>query len=167
MNMNIFDIIAALYFGIGCISAAVALVELSSIGKGLSKGLPFTFLGIMYFGNLILWPLFIPMSIKQYREIQKHIALEKKIGKTIENLKGEHDEQLAAFIDGLSKRYPEVSFAKLTRIAVAVSRWEEKRIAKFVEEERKRGERYVDVSFWRGWSECAWYLLKYIKPPKR
>ena len=79
----------------------------------------------------------------------------------------EHDKQLSSLIEDLSKRYPEVSFAKLSRIAVAVSRWEEKRIAKIVEEERKRGDRYVFVSFWRGWSGCAECVLKKIKPSKR
>lgn len=110
--------------------------------------------------------IFVFVGVLVALRIRKQIIV-RNVGEMVENLKGEHNEQLAVFINSLSKRYPDVSFAKLTRIAVAVSRWEEKRIAKFVEEERKRGERYVDVSFWRGWSECAWYLLKYIKPPKR
>ena len=58
----------------------------------------------------------------------------------------EHDEQLSAFIDSLSKRYPEVSFAKLSRIAVAVSRWEVKRTTEIVEEELKRAYRCKDFS---------------------
>lgn len=58
----------------------------------------------------------------------------------------EHDEQLAVFINSLSKRYPEVSFAKLTRIAVAVSRWEVERMTKIAKEEVKRAERCKDLS---------------------
>ena len=89
----------------------------------------------------------------------------------------EHDDQLAAFINSLSKRYPEVSFAKLSRIAVAVSRWEVKRMIKIAKEELKRGERGKEISdkaaeqgnyhFWDGYEACAEYLQKNIKPSKR
>ena len=174
--MIITDIIAALYFGIGCISAVAVLIEFCSIGKELPKGLPFAFLGIMFFGNLILWPGFIPISIKQYREILKHIA-RSGVGKTNENLKDDHNEQLAVFINKLSKRYPEVSFAKLSRIAVAVSRWEVKRMTEIAEEEFKRAERCKDLSaaaseqenftFWDGYEACAKFLLSGVKPSKR
>ena len=165
--MTIENIIGLAYLVIGGISAGVALVELCSIGKKLPKGLPFTFLGIMFFGNLILWPIFIPTSIKQYREIKKQIAL-KNVGKVSESMEPEHDDQLATFIDNLSKRYPEVSFAKLSRIAVAVSRWETERAVKIIEEEMKRAEKCKGLSddrfseyfeFWDGYGACAEYLF--------
>lgn len=108
--------------------------------------------------------------------IRKQIIV-RNVGEMIENLKGEHNEQLAAFIDDLSKRYPEVSFAKLSRIAVAVSRWEVKRMTEIAEEELKRADRCKDLSdataeqgdyhFWLGYEACAEYLLENIKPPKR
>ena len=108
--------------------------------------------------------------------IRKQIIV-RNVGKMIENLKGNHDEQLAAFIAGLSKRYPEVSFAKLSRIAVAVSRWEVKRMTEIAEEELKRADRCKDLSdaaaeqkeytFWDGYEACAEYLLENIKPSKR
>ena len=108
--------------------------------------------------------------------IRKQIIV-RNVGKTIENLKGEHNEQLAVFINSLSKRYPEVSFAKLTRIAVAVSRWEVKRMTEIAEEELKRADRCKDESdataeqgdyhFWLGYEACAEYLLENIKPSKR
>lgn len=170
--MSIDVIIALAYFGIGCISAAVAMVELCSIGEKLPKGLPFVFLGIMFFGNFMLWPIFIPESIKQYREIQKHIALD-NVGKVSKNIVSEHNEQLAVFINSLSKRYREVSFAKLSRIAVAVSRWEVKRMTEIAKEELKRAERCKDLSdaaaeqkeytFWDGYEACAEYLLKNLR----
>ena len=108
--------------------------------------------------------------------IRKQIIV-RNVGKMVENLKGEHNEQLAAFIDSLSKRYPEVSFAKLSRIAVAVSRWEVKRMTEIAEEELKRADRCKDLSritadqgnyyFWEGYEACAEFLLENIKPPKR
>lgn len=39
-------------------------------------------------------------------------------------------DDLSAEIDYLSKRYPEVSFAKLTRIAVHVAKWQKNRLMK-------------------------------------
>jgi len=69
----------------------------------------------------------------------------RNVGETIENRKDDHDEQLAALIAELSKRYPEVSFAKLSRIAVAVSRWEVERMTKIAEEELKGAERCKDL----------------------
>lgn len=108
--------------------------------------------------------------------IRKQIIV-RNVGEMIENLKDEHNEQLAVFINSLSKRYPEVSFAKLSRIAVAVSRWEVKRMTEIAEEELKRADRCKDLSdataeqgdyhFWLGYEACAEYLLENIKPPKR
>jgi len=76
--------------------------------------------------------------------IRKQIIV-RNVGETIENRKDDHDEQLAALIAELSKRYPEVSFAKLSRIAVAVSRWEVERMTKIAEEELKGAERCKDL----------------------
>lgn len=108
--------------------------------------------------------------------IRKQIIV-RNVGKVSKSMEPEHNEQLAAFIDGLSKRYPEVSFAKLSRIAVAVSRWEVKRMTEIAEEELKRADRCKDLSdataeqgdyhFWLGYEACAEYLLENIKPPKR
>ena len=104
--------------------------------------------------------------------IRKQIIV-RNVGEMVENLKGEHNEQLAVFINSLSKRYREVSFAKLSRIAVAVSRWEVKRMTEIAKEEVKRAERCKDLSdaaaeqkeytFWDGYEACAEYLLKNLR----
>lgn len=100
----------------------------------------------------------------------------KNVGEMIENLKDEHNEQLATLIASLSKRYPEVSFAKLSRIAVAVSRWEVKRMTEIAEEELKRADRCKDLSdaaaeqkeytFWDGYGACAEYLKRILENEK-
>ena len=39
-------------------------------------------------------------------------------------------ENLSEYINELSKQFPEVSFAKLSRIAVRVAKWQKQQIAK-------------------------------------
>jgi len=136
-----------------------------------------SFISLMFIGFslLLAWPLCIAIYIDHTRRLKRNKILN-NILEVSRNIKLEHDEQLATFIDGLSKRYPEVSFAKLSRIAVAVSRWEVERITKIAEEELKRADRCKDLSdataeqkeytFWDGYEACAEYLLGNIKPPK-
>lgn len=120
----------------------------------------------MRFCLILSWPLCIVIYIDHIRKLKRNKTLN-NVREVSKNIVSEHDEQLATFIDNLSKRYPEVSFAKLSRIAVAVSRWETKRTIKILEEERKRAERCKNLSdaefseyfkFWDGYGNCAEYL---------
>ena len=111
--------------------------------------------------------IFFFVSLLVALRIRKQIIV-RNVGKVSESMELEHDDQLATFIDNLSKRYPEVSFAKLSRIAVAVSRWETERAVKIIEEEMKRAEKCKGLSddrfseyfeFWDGYGACAEYLF--------
>ena len=51
---------------------------------------------------------------------------EKKELKKIENASDNENQKLGEFISELSKQFPEVSFAKLSRIAVRVAKWVER-----------------------------------------
>ena len=84
-----------------------------------------------------------PVS-KNYRERYKRIAQSEKFKKIYEGMsvgeimhvEGEEpvSEDLGDYINELSKQFPEVSFAKLSRIAVRVAKWQkEQMMAKAVD----------------------------------
>ena len=76
-------------------------------------------------------------------------------------------EDLEAEIVSLSKQFPEVSFAKLSRIAVRVAKWQKGRIADIVKQYADKGEKnyqdsYVNdgkcstsTCYWDGYRDCA------------
>jgi len=80
-----------------------------------------------------------PVS-KNYRERYKRIAQSEKFKKTYEGMsvgeimhvEGEElvSENLGDYINELSKQFPEVSFAKLSRIAVRVAKWQKQNLWK-------------------------------------
>ena len=77
-----------------------------------------------------------PVS-KNYRERYKRIAQSEKFKKTYEGMsvgeimhvEGEEPvgDDLGEYINELSKQFPEVSFAKLSRIAVRVAKWQKQK----------------------------------------
>ncbi len=54
-------------------------------------------------------------------------------------------EELAKEIEYLSKRYPEVSFAKLSRIAVHVARWQKGKIMKEAKSGVGNNDNYIQL----------------------
>lgn len=56
--------------------------------------------------------------------------LEALLTEFAEKLKEPASEDLSDLIDKLSKRYPEVSFAKLSRIAVSAAKWQREQMMK-------------------------------------
>ena len=56
--------------------------------------------------------------------------LETLLTEFAEKLKEPASEDLSDLIDKLSKRYPEVSFAKLSRIAVSAAKWQREQVMK-------------------------------------
>ena len=77
-------------------------------------------------------------------------------------------EDLESKIEELHKRYQEVSFAKLSRIAVSIAKWQKEKIGNVIKQYSDKGEKnYQDTLdnyedgersnefYWDGYRDCA------------
>lgn len=81
---------------------------------------------LRYGGSATEFMLDNPKAVQMIKE-EARVVLElaEKEVKRLDSLKEPVSEDLGEYINELSKQFPEVSFAKLSRIAVSVSRWQQ------------------------------------------